>query len=140
MHNQTLTEADISIRLREAGLRPTQQRTQLARLLWGQGCRHLNAETLHRESVEAGIKVSLATVYNTLHQFTKAGLLREIMVERGCSYFDTNIEPHHHFLNVDSGELVDIPAELVNVKAIPKPPDGMAVDGVDVIVRVCARS
>lgn len=126
-------------RLKNAGLRPTKQRMQLAALLWSKGCRHITAEGLHRESIDAGIKVSLATIYNTLHQFTNHCLLREVVVDRGCSYFDTNIHPHHHFLNTDTGELEDIPQNMVEVKHVPDPPAGMEVSTVDVIIRVSKR-
>lgn len=132
----TLTQQDIRDRLREAGLRPTKQRMELAELLWSKGCRHVTAEALHRESIDAGIKVSLATIYNTLHQFTSHQLLREVIVERGCSYFDTNVDPHHHFFHMETGELEDIPHNHVEVSAIPKPRAGLQVAGVDVIIRV----
>ena len=138
-HHPALSEDDVRTRLREADLRPTTQRMELGALLWSKGCRHVTAEKLHREAAEAGVKVSLATVYNTLHQFTSANLLREIVVERGCSYFDTNVDAHHHFLCEDSGELMDIPADHVDVRHVPKPPKGMKISSVDVIVRVSAR-
>lgn len=127
---------DVRERLKEAGLRPTKQRMQLAALLWSQGCRHVTAEGLHRESIDADIKVSLATIYNTLHQFTSHQLLREVVVDRGCSYFDTNTEPHHHFLHTDTGELEDIPHDMVHVGNLPNPPKGLEVKAVDVIIRV----
>lgn len=127
---------EVRERLKDAGLRPTKQRMQLAALLWSQGCRHVTAEGLHRESIDAGIKVSLATIYNTLHQFTSHKLLREVVVDRGCSYFDTNPHPHHHFLNTDTGELEDIPHDMVEVTTLPNPPKGMQVNTVDVIIRV----
>src|SRR5216110_328279 len=84
-------------RLRRVGLRPTRQRVALARLLFNGGDRHVTAEQLHGEAAAAAIRVSLATIYNTLHQFTDRGLLREVVVEAGRSYFDTNIDDHHHF-------------------------------------------
>src|SRR3989344_5255926 len=84
-------------RLRTAGLRPTRQRLALAKLLFEGGDRHVTAEMLHAEAQTAAIRVSLATVYNTLHQFTAAGLLREIVVDSQRSYFDTNMTDHHHF-------------------------------------------
>src|SRR5579871_2144950 len=96
-------------RLRGAGLRPTRQRLALARLLYDGRDRHVAAEELHAEALAAKVRVSLATVYNTLHQFTEAGLLREIVVAGGRSYFDTNISEHHHFFFEDSGRLEDIP-------------------------------
>jgi Fur family iron response transcriptional regulator len=84
-------------RLRSAGLRPTRQRLALVRLLFDHGDRHVSAEALHAEAQRAGVRVSLATIYNTLNQFTEAGLLREVVVEAGRSYFDTNTGDHHHF-------------------------------------------
>ena len=123
-------------RLRAAHLRPTRQRLALARLLFEQGDRHLTAEDLHGEALGADIQVSLATVYNTLHQFTCAGLLREITVDTGRSYFDTNTSDHHHFFLVDEGRLLDIPGEHVVIEGLPEAPPGKRVDRVDVIVRV----
>ncbi len=123
-------------RLKAAGLRPTRQRLGLARLLFDGGNCHLSAEALHSEARDAKLAVSLATVYNTLHQFTEAGLLREVVVESGRSYFDTNVTDHHHFYNVSDGTLRDIPADHVVVQNLPAPPRGEAVERVDVIVRV----
>jgi len=127
---------DVLARLRQAGLRPTRQRLALARLLFDADNRHVTAEQLHGEALAASIRVSLATVYNTLHQFTDAGLLREVVVEPGRSYFDTNVENHHHFFCESSGRLQDIPGELVMVGSLPQPPDGTAIRRVDVIIRV----
>jgi Fur family iron response transcriptional regulator len=123
-------------RLRAAGLRPTRQRVALARLLLESGNRHVTAELLHSEAMAAGIKVSLATVYNTLHQFTEAGLLREAVVEPGRSYFDTNTADHHHFFCETTGELRDIPAHHLSVSGVPVPPAGTEIHRVDIIVRV----
>lgn len=128
---------DITGRLVAAGLRPTRQRIMLGKLLWkDHECCHVTAESLHREAKFEGIEVALATVYNTLHQFTSAGLLREIVVEGGCSYFDTNAHPHHHFLNEDTGELIDIAADEVNIASLPTPPHGTQMSSVDVVIRV----
>ena len=122
--------------LRAVGLRPTRQRVALARLLFGSGDRHVTAEHLHGEALAASIAVSLATVYNTLHQFTSAGLLREVVVEPGRSYFDTNIADHHHFFCESIGLLQDIPAEDLTVIGLPLPPLGTEIGRVEVIVRV----
>lgn len=127
---------NILARLRQAGLRPTRQRLALARLLFDGGDRHVTAEQLHGEALGAAIRVSLATVYNTLHQFTNARLLREVVVEPGRSYFDTNVDDHHHFFCETSGRLQDIPGELVMVGQLPQPPDGTAISRVEVIIRV----
>ena len=126
---------DVEKRLRDAGLRPTRQRVALATLL-GDTHRHITAELLHAEAHKAGVEVVLATVYNTLHQFTQAGLLREVAVDSQRSYFDTNTGEHHHFFCEDDGSLIDIPGEAIQVARVPQPPKGMAVDRVDVVVRV----
>ena len=123
-------------RLRSVGLRPTRQRLALARLLFEKGHRHVTAEELHGEARAADVGVSLATVYNTLHQFTEAGLLREVVVDAGRAYFDTNNSDHHHFFFQDSGRLMDIPSDGVDISRIPEAPAGTRVARVDVIVRV----
>lgn len=125
-------------KLRGAGLRPTRQRLALAKLLFDTEDRHVTAEKLHGEALAAEIRVSLATVYNTLHQFTDAGLLREIAVDASCSYFDTNVSEHHHFFHEGSRHLEDIAGDRIQVTDLPTPPDGTSVTRVDVVVRVCA--
>ncbi len=127
-------------RLRAARLRPTRQRVGLARLLFEGGDRHVTAEHLHGEAVASAIPVSLATVYNTLHQFTAAGLLREVVVEPGRSYFDTNIDDHHHFFSESIGSLLDIPGQGVVVSGLPRPPAGTKIRRVEVIVRIGPES
>ena len=123
-------------RLRGVGLRPTRQRLALAKLLFEGGNRHVTAEFLHVEAQTAEIRVSLATVYNTLHQFTAVGLLREIVVDSQRCYFDTNISDHHHFFYENSGRLEDIPGEEVVLASLPEAPTGAKVTGVDVVIRV----
>jgi Fur family iron response transcriptional regulator len=132
----TRDTASLTDRLRAAGLRPTRQRIALAHLLYGDGDRHLTAEQLHTMALAANVRVSLATVYNALHQFTDAGLLREIVVDSGRSYFDTNTTEHHHFYYESSGRLEDIPAGQMVLAAIPPAPKGTAITRVDVVVRV----
>jgi Fur family iron response transcriptional regulator len=126
-------------KLRKAGLRPTRQRLALAQLLFGRGDRHVTAERLHEETVSAGVPVSLATVYNTMHQFTAAGLLREVTVDGTRTYFDTNIGDHHHFYCADDGTLMDIDGTAIEVAGVPPPPQGAKVDRVEVIVRLKRR-
>ena len=123
-------------RLRGAGLRPTRQRLELAGHLFRGQDRHVTAEALHDEVARAGIKVSLATVYNTLHQFTAAGLLRQVIVDAARGYFDTNTGDHQHFFLEEEGALIDIPGGEIAVSGVPVPPHGLAVDRVDVVVRV----
>jgi Fur family iron response transcriptional regulator len=124
-----------SERLRAAGLRPTRQRRLLADLLFQHGHRHVTAELLHQEARGAGYPVSLATVYNALHQFTDAGLLQQVIVEPSYSYFDTNIDPHQHFYDEDDGRLTDISADI-SVSGLPQPPKGTKIQRVDVVVRI----
>lgn len=124
------------LRLRETGLRPTRQRLALARFLLDGGDRHVTAETLHNEALARGMRVSLATVYNTLHQFTRAGLLRQVTVDANRSYFDTNTSDHQHFLFEETGELRDIPQESVRLAKVPAAPDGAEIRRVDVVIRV----
>lgn len=122
--------------LRKAGLRPTRQRMVLGRLLFGSGDRHVTAEQLHAEVAAFGEHVSLATVYNTLHQFKRAGLVRELAIEGSKAYFDTNTSNHNHFLLETTGDLMDIPGDAIRVEGLPEPPDGMRITHVDVVVRV----
>jgi Fur family iron response transcriptional regulator len=126
----------ISGMLRQAGLRPTRQRMALGQLLFGGHDRHVTAEILHAEAVATGEQVSLATVYNTLHQFKRAGLLRELAIDGAKAYFDTNTSNHNHFFVETQGELVDIPSNTIKVDGLPQPPPGMRVSHIDVVVRL----
>jgi Fur family transcriptional regulator, iron response regulator len=123
-------------KLRAAGLRPTRQRVALANLLFGSGDRHLTAEELHAEATADRIPVSLATIYNTLNQFTAAGLLREVAIEGERTYFDTNTSNHFHFYLEAERRLVDIPADSLALTGLPPTPDGTRISRVDVIVRL----
>jgi Fur family iron response transcriptional regulator len=127
---------DLRRKLRQAGLRPTRQRVGLGWLLFAKGDRHVTAEVLHDEATRARVPVSLATIYNTLHQFTQAGLLREVAVDGAKTYFDTNVGNHHHFFVEGENVLLDIDGQSVDVAALPEPPEGMEVARVDVIVRL----
>ena len=132
--------------IRGAGLRPTRQRLALGRLLFDDGNRHVTAEILHAEAVAARVRASLATVYNTLHQFTDGGLLRRVMVDSLRSYFDTNVTDHHHFFFEDTGEIADIPPDKFNwqinqtINGISPSglPVGTALSRIDVVVRLRA--
>ncbi len=136
METELRQDDELEIRVREAGLRPTRQRIALAELLFAKGDRHLSAEELHEEALTAGVAVSLATVYNTLHQFTEAGLLRILALEGSRTYFDTNTSDHHHFFIEGENRVVDIEAAPVTVHNLPEPPEGMEIVNVDIIVRL----
>jgi Fur family transcriptional regulator, iron response regulator len=125
--------------LRQAGLRPTRQRLALGALLFQGPDRHVTAELLHAEATAVGHHVSLATVYNTLHQFKRAGLLRELAINGSRAYFDTNVSNHNHFFVEADGELHDIPGETIRVDGVPQPPEGMAVSHIDVVVRLVPK-
>lgn len=131
-----LQEKDLAERLRLAGLRPTRQRVSLATILFGAGDRHVSAESLHQEAVAACMNVSLATVYNTLNQFKAAGLLREVAFEGDRTFFDTNTSNHFHYFLEETGNLVDIGADDLEVRGLPELPPGTEIDRIDIIVRL----
>ena len=118
---------DVKAMLRQVGLRPTRQRMALGWLLFGKGDR-------------AKVPVSLATIYNTLHQFTEVGLLRQLAVDGSKAYFDTNTTTHHHFFIEGRDELVDISAADVVVGKTPAAPEGFEIARVDVVVRLRRKS
>ena len=130
------TNVDIEAKLRSAKLRPTRQRLSLATLLFAKGDRHITAESLYEEAREAQVAVSLATIYNTLHQFTDNGLLRAISIDSSRTYFDTNIGDHHHFYLEATEEIVDMPDGYVSVANLPEPPEGTKISRADVTVPV----
>lgn len=123
-------------RLRTVGLRPTRQRCDLANLIFRHGDRHFTAEELHAETVRAGINVSLATVYNNLHQFTGVGLLRPLSMDGTKTFFDTNTSNHNHFLVEGENAVIDIEDGKVSVTGMPEAPEGYEISHVDVIIRL----
>ena len=127
---------DVKTLLRSVGLRPTRQRVALGWLLFGKGNRHVTAEVLHLEATQARVPVSLATVYNTLNQFTGAGILRHLRFDRSRSFFDTNTSMHHHFFVEGENQLLDIADSDVVVGKTPIPPEGYEVARIDVVVRL----
>jgi Fur family transcriptional regulator, iron response regulator len=131
-----LGSTSIEKTLRDAGLRPTRQRLALGNQLFAGHDRHVTAEQLHAEVSTEGEHVSLATVYNTLHQFRQAGLLREIAIDSNKTYFDTNTSNHNHYLLEPEGELMDIESDSITIDGLPEPPEGMRISHIDVIVRL----
>jgi Fur family iron response transcriptional regulator len=127
---------DVRTMLRKVGLRPTRQRMELGWILFAKGDRHLTAEMLFEEASKARVPVSLATVYNTLNQFTDVGLLRQVAVDGSKTYFDTNVSDHHHFFVEDANVLVDIPSAKVTVSDLPNALEGYEIDRVEVVVRL----
>ena len=123
-------------KLKQSGLRPTRQRMALGLLLFSKGDRHLTAEKLYEEAQDLRVPVSLATVYNGLHVFTQAGLLREVAVDGSKVYYDTNVSNHHHFIIQGANTLIDIPALDIDRGIIPEPPEGMEIAGIEVVIRL----
>ena len=123
-------------RIEERGLRATHQRVDLGVLLFSTVDRHVTAEDLYRETLAAGIKISLATIYNTLHQFTEVGLLREVAVVGSTAFFDTNINNHCHFYSHENGDLIDINADRIQVTGLPHSPEGTRIARIDVVVHL----
>jgi Fur family transcriptional regulator, iron response regulator len=111
------------------------QRMTLGWILFARGDRHVTAEMLYEEAIRAKVPVSLATVYNTLHQLTDVGLLRQIAVDSPKTYFDTNNSPHHHFLIEGENDLMDIPTSDLLADKMPTPPEGYEITRIDVVVR-----
>ncbi len=133
---QPSREACLRVILQMAGLRITRQRMALGELLFTGDHQHVNADELHQKAIDANHNLSLATVYNTLHQFSKAGLLREVSVDAGSSYFDTDTSNHHHFFIEDDKQVLDIPPDTFRIEGLPQPPEGTVITHVDVVVRV----
>src|SRR5437588_3525045 len=127
---------DLRTMLRKVGLRPGRQRMSLGWILFAKGDRHMTAELLYEEAAKARVPVSLATVYNTLHQFTEVGLLRQVAVDGSKAYFDTNVSDHHHFFVEGENALVDIPNAEVMLDRLPHASEGYEVARVDVVVRL----
>jgi Fur family iron response transcriptional regulator len=133
---ESCSEHDCKNVLRQAGLRPTRQRLMLGEILFAQGGRHITAEMLHAEATDANMQISLATVYNTLNQFTCAGLLRRVGVDGSKSFFDTNPTAHHHFFVDDENRLLDIPGPGAVIENLPEPLPGHEISRVDIVVHL----
>lgn len=132
------TREEIAQRLIRHGAKPTAQRLLLAELLFARP-QHISAEQVLKRARATGMRVSKATVYNTLNLFVECGLLRALTVDRDRVYYDSTVEPHHHFYNVDTGEMIDVPESAVDVAALPEAPAGTEAEGYEVIIRVRNR-
>ncbi len=123
--------------LYKVGLRPTKQRILLANLLMGDGKhQHFTAEDLFEKAKICKLKVSLATVYNTLHSFSESGLLNKVIVDGSRCYFDTRLDNHSHFFWEETGKLTDAPGNFLEIKNLPKPPKNSKITNVDIIIRL----
>ena len=122
-------------KIEESGIRPTKQRRILARILFEKGDRHISAENLFDEVKREDRKISMATIYNTLKQFTSLGLIREVVVDKNKSLYDTNNKPHYHLYIEDEGKIHDIPTDNINLD-LPSIPACLTLHNIDIIVRV----
>ena len=130
---------DLATKLRTSGLRPTKQRIKLADFLFNRDKTfHFTVENLDKaiNKKNSGDKVALATIYNSVHAFKKAGHLREILIKEGKNYFDTNISSHHHFYDEANNELTDIENNRIELKKFPTPPKGKSIKNVNVIINI----
>jgi len=136
---QIAEKESLSDKLQRAGLRPTRQRILLAKILFDGLPKHVTAEQVMNAVRKRKGRVSLATVYNTLNQFTQAGLLRSVSVDQSCTYFDTTLEPHYHFFDEVSNRLWDIPEGSFKISQLPETPSGRCIARVDVTVRLTKK-
>ena len=127
---------DILKKLRDVKLRPTKQRIFLATLILDGKNKHFTAETIQKEVSTKGHNISLATIYNCLNKFVKVGLLKQIDQQGEVTIFDTNVSHHHHFLNQNTGELIDIDPDEIGFSKLPDIPNGFESDGVEVLIKI----
>ena len=135
LHTKTYSPTEITALLRSHDINPTSQRIEIAQVLFLR-CEHLSAEDVFALVNGDSSRVSKATVYNTLGLFAERGLIREVIADPTRVFYDPNTAPHHHFYDTSTGRLMDIPAEDVQIHSLPALPEGMRMEGVDVIVRV----
>lgn len=134
-------KSDVIDLMRSYGITPTQQRAEIAQVLFARP-QHLSAEQVLALVNRERHVVSKATIYNTLGLFASRGLIREIIIDPTKVFYDPTTKPHHHFYNVDSGELMDIDAGSVALSSLPELPPGTVAQGVDVVIRIrnCRRA
>ena len=129
-------QQDIVELLREKGLRPTRQRIMIATLIFSGTHRHIIPESFADEITRHYGHIAIGTIYNTLRQFCDAGLLAQLSGLGDRLVYDTNLTCHHHFLDVDTGALTDVPAGQIGISGLPHLPDGFSLDAVDVTIRI----
>lgn len=135
LKNWPLSKTEIIGLLEQHDIIPTQQRVEIAQVLFARP-QHLAAEQVLAQVNQTASVASKATVYNTLGLFASKGLIREVLVDPTRIFYDPNTSPHHHFYNVDTGSLVDIESEQVSIASVPDAPEGTVTEGVDIIVRI----
>ena len=124
------------LKLRQAGLRPTKQRMIIADILFNGTNRHFTAENLQNDIISSGKQMSLATVYNCLNKFKNVGLIKKIETLGETSIFDTNVTNHHHFMDEETGELIDFSSDNISLRSCPQTPYGYERNGLDIIIKI----
>lgn len=133
-----MSRMDVSRQLSKHGVVPTPQRIEIAEILLDRP-QHLSADQILDALRHKGSRVSKATVYNTLHLFGERGLVREVIVDPTRTFFDSTTHPHHHFYNIDTGELSDIPDNQIKMMELPSLPAGTEQESVEVLIRIRDR-
>lgn len=133
---KSILSEEAAMKLRAASLRPTRQRIAIAERLLDGRARHVSAEQLRDELVAYGQPMALATIYNCLHQFEEAGLLRPVHHAGDAVLYDTNLGDHHHFVDVETGELIDIEPGEILMPELPELPDGFEAESIELTVRL----
>ena len=126
--------------LKRNHLKPTLQRFALVKLLFDGKNKHFTAEDLYEKVKLKKNKISLATIYNTLHSFVEKKLLKQVSIKDGKTIFCTNMSSHHHFFNSVTGKLIDIPRNKIKLKKIPNAPEGLKIDSVDVVINLTKKN
>lgn len=134
-----MERAEVLAEFARFGILPTPQRLEIAEILFEKP-QHLSAEQIIDRLRESGSAVSKATVYNTLNLFSDRALVRECLVDPERRFYDSNTQPHHHFYNVDTGRLTDIPRSEIRLEKIPEFPKGVRLDQVEVLIKVRNRA
>ena len=122
--------------LQNSPLKLTSQRINLIKTLFQDGNKHFSAEDVYKKVKNTGLRISLATIYNCLNQFTTHGILKVVKASSDKVYYDTNLEPHHHFFCKSTGELTDIDAKNVHISKLPKIPESKKLNSIEVIVNI----
>ena len=130
-----ISKSQVIEQLKKAGVTPTQQRVEIAQILFARP-QHLSADQVLNIVNQAEPLVSKATIYNTLGLFARKGLVKEVIVDPSKVFYDSNTSAHHHFYAVDSGELMDIEGDNLRLENMPALPEGTEAEGIDIVIRV----
>ena len=122
-------------KLKLYGLRPTRARIRIGMMLLDKP-KHLSADQVHQKLNQKGHTISKATVYNTLNAFSKCGIVSEVTIDPSRTYYDSRTTPHHHFFNIDTGQLVDIASDDMSVENIPRLPDNTQIQDLEIVVKI----